>query len=94
MAAHSHAELGLLLALGAAPSSEEVQRLLRPAWRSWKSNPKLATQVLSGLAKERRAALAAQVLGCMRAESVEVNVFHFSAVIAACSRTGEWQLAL
>ncbi|CAE8621626.1 unnamed protein product [Polarella glacialis] len=89
-----HVVLEQLLALGQATSKDEVSEILKAELDSYRRNPKLATAILSGLAKKRRAHLAVHVLSSMMECMVEANAIHHSAAISACSKGGQWQLAL
>lgn len=86
-------ELKLLLAVGPDPGEDEVRDILEKDLSNWK-NPKFATSVFSGLAEHRLPYTAIKLLHAMLACRVDVNVFHLNAAIAACSKAGEWQLAL
>lgn len=70
-----------------------MQNALAPELERWRSTPKPATVVLTALAKRGWLGVAGQVLQEMMKERLEVNVFHFTAVIAACDRKN-WQLSL
>ncbi|CAE8683554.1 unnamed protein product [Polarella glacialis] len=89
-----HVVLEQLLALGQAPSKDEVSEILKLELDSYRRNPKLATVTLSGLAKARRAYLAVQILTSMREGMVEANAIHHNIAISACGKGGQWQLAL
>ncbi|CAJ1350276.1 unnamed protein product [Effrenium voratum] len=82
----------LLLQLGPHPGHDEVRRVLAPEMERWKGNPKPATVVLAALARKGWVQLAGQVLHLMLKEALEVNVFHYSAVISACE--DDWRLSL
>ncbi|CAE8641957.1 unnamed protein product, partial [Polarella glacialis] len=70
--------LAQLLALGPEPARDELLQVLGRALKLWQTEPKLATAILGGLAKNRRANTAQQVLSLMIDFGVEVNVFHYS----------------
>ncbi|CAE8717948.1 unnamed protein product, partial [Polarella glacialis] len=61
---------------------------------AWASNPKQATAVLVGLARDGLAEDALRVLEHMCASRVGVNEVHLGAAVSACSKSSQWQLAL
>ncbi|CAE8720914.1 unnamed protein product, partial [Polarella glacialis] len=70
---------------------EEVyQELVLPELRSWRANPKSANKVLSRSSPD----VASVVLSLMLKGQVQLDVFHFTAVIGACDRSSRWNLAL
>ncbi|CAE8628127.1 unnamed protein product, partial [Polarella glacialis] len=77
-----------------ADSKARIQEVVTQALEAWKQSPKLAMEVLGGLAKHRLADVAVHVLGCMQAQRVQVDVFHFNAALGACSAGSRWQQAL
>lgn len=80
--------------MGESPSQQEVLRIIGAELQSLGREPKLATVALSALARERRPDLAEQLLNCMQARHLCINVFHCSSVIAAHEKLGHWQMAL
>ncbi|CAE8735702.1 unnamed protein product [Polarella glacialis] len=76
------------------PDQDEVSQILSAELVRWRGNPRLATIILSGLAKHRLPLLARSVLISMLASRVEANVFHYNTAISACEKAGHWQLAL
>ncbi|CAE8636222.1 unnamed protein product, partial [Polarella glacialis] len=83
-----------LLGIGQTPSEEEVLEIIDVELDSWGENPRRATRVLSSLARHGLPDVARQVLQLMLARSLEANVFHCNAAIAACAKSRQWQLAL
>ncbi|CAE8600596.1 unnamed protein product [Polarella glacialis] len=83
-----------LLPLGPQATMAELRQSLAPALRAWAKRPKQATQMLTDLAKHELPEIALKVLRCMLHARLEINVFHCSAVMAACEKSGRWQLAL
>ena len=81
-----------LLALGRAPSAKDIKHVLAVVLPSWTKDPRLATVVLGGLARERLPHVAAEVLSCMRAGHVEVNVFTTAPLsrLARKQEIGSW----
>ncbi|CAE8606192.1 unnamed protein product, partial [Polarella glacialis] len=72
-----------------------VHDALRPLLQShWLHDPKLATHCLGGLAKAQRWRLAGAVLQAMKAEGLEVNIFHCNVAVNACERGGAWAASL
>ncbi|CAE8710638.1 unnamed protein product, partial [Polarella glacialis] len=59
----------------------------------WRDNPKLATPVLSGLARHRLPDIAVLVLGLMQGSQVELDMYHYSSAITACEKGQKWQRA-
>ncbi|CAE8593851.1 unnamed protein product, partial [Polarella glacialis] len=87
-------ELARLLELGPGHSKEEVFTALAPELEQWRRNGRLATALLSALARRQQHELACQVLSFMRERRAEVNVYHCTAAISACEKAGKWQMAL
>eukprot|EP00931_Biecheleriopsis_adriatica_P038468 TRINITY_DN22031_c0_g2_i3.p1 TRINITY_DN22031_c0_g2~~TRINITY_DN22031_c0_g2_i3.p1 ORF type:complete len:762 (+),score=97.90 TRINITY_DN22031_c0_g2_i3:76-2361(+) len=83
-----------LLRLENHTALEDLYSLIAPESEKWKQDPRAATRLLSGLAKESRALAAGQILDFMRSRHLEVNIFHYNAALSACQRAGAWQLAL
>ncbi|CAE8687419.1 unnamed protein product, partial [Polarella glacialis] len=83
-----------LLDLGRTPGEDEVFEVLSAELNSWRTNPRRATVILSSLARLRLLHTADNVLTVMLTNSVEANVFHYSAAISACGKGGQWPLAL
>ena len=84
-----------LSSLGHAPTLETVQHVLALLLPAWRGNPKASTAVLSHLGKKKkRGWTSLQVIETMRSNQLEVNVFHYSAAISACEKSGQWQSAL
>eukprot|EP00928_Gymnodinium_smaydae_P064285 TRINITY_DN4766_c0_g1_i1.p1 TRINITY_DN4766_c0_g1~~TRINITY_DN4766_c0_g1_i1.p1 ORF type:complete len:714 (+),score=160.15 TRINITY_DN4766_c0_g1_i1:64-2205(+) len=54
---------------------------------------RLATRILRDLARSSRAGVAIACLRTMRAYRLEVNAFHYSAVISACEKGERWETA-
>lgn len=86
-------QLKQLVQLKPSPGLGEVQRLLGAA-PARSSEPRLATTLLSALAKVQRWDVAVRVLQVMRSCTVETNVFHFSSAVAACEKGKAWHLAV
>ncbi|CAJ1456718.1 unnamed protein product [Effrenium voratum] len=60
---------------------------------AWRRRPQLATRFLQRLRGERLVA-AVDVLRSMGRAEVEVNVFHFTALVSACGASGRWRVGL
>ncbi|CAE7712927.1 unnamed protein product [Symbiodinium sp. CCMP2592] len=82
-----------LVLLDAASTPSQVQKAVHAALTTWRE-PRWATKALSQLKKQKKGAVAAQVLGAMRRLTCETSSFHFNTVISACAESGLWQLAL
>jgi pentatricopeptide repeat domain-containing protein 1 len=82
------------LARAAYHEELKMTSLACSAGRRGPKNPRSATMLPSGLARERLPNIAFQVLNCMQAGHVEANVFHYNAVIKTCEKTGQWLPAL
>ncbi|CAE8642328.1 unnamed protein product [Polarella glacialis] len=86
--------LSQVLALGPQPSAEEVRRLLSPELERWEQNPRLATGILSCLARQGLPDAVRQVFCFMKDNLLEVNVFHCTKTMSSCAQGRHWQLAL
>ncbi|CAJ1354899.1 unnamed protein product [Effrenium voratum] len=80
---HAHREL--------SEDRQEAQR--RNAELAGVQRPQLATRFLQRLRGERLVA-AVDVLRSMGRAEVEVNVFHFTALVSACGASGRWRVGL
>ena len=88
-------EIQSLLECGCGkPTLDGVASLLAPRLSEWAASPQFATKILSEVGKRRRPELAELILTSMSEGRVEVNVFHFSAVISASEKAGAWTSAL
>eukprot|EP00933_Yihiella_yeosuensis_P017810 TRINITY_DN14813_c0_g1_i8.p1 TRINITY_DN14813_c0_g1~~TRINITY_DN14813_c0_g1_i8.p1 ORF type:complete len:129 (-),score=16.40 TRINITY_DN14813_c0_g1_i8:24-410(-) len=79
-----------LLDLGQKPTLAEVQHVLATVFSEWNHNPRLATAVLSSLAKQKRALTSLHVLDAMHKNQLEVNTFHYNSGISACEKGRQW----
>ncbi|CAK9006243.1 Pentatricopeptide repeat-containing protein At2g31400 [Durusdinium trenchii] len=87
---HLDPEVALLSALDEA-TYFDVNRVLQPYVQRLRRDPRRITSVFKGIA---RADVAVKVLDVLRASRLEMNLFHFSALIGACERSGSWELAI
>lgn len=81
----------LILDLPSDASSVELGQALR---HEVSLAPKIWTAVLGILSRCRRWELAVALVQWLRSERVDVNEFHYSAVITACDKAGQWRAAL
>ena len=63
---------------------------LKPQMEQWEANPQFATKTLSELGRMKRFELVERVLECMHLSTLETNVYHYTAVIAAGSKSDSW----
>jgi len=75
-------------------SRGDVERIFANEFEDWQHRPRLATAVLSQLAKERRGRMAWEVLRAMLQHQVETNIYHYGAAIGACEKSADWTLAI
>lgn len=87
-------EVDLLLSCGPSITEQELQRMLSPSLQRWRRRPQEATKVLASLATMRRISIAGDVLTLMQKNLVECNVFHFTAYVGACEKSGQWTWAV
>ena len=75
----------------AALTEEDVRRIIGGELRTW-HDARQATDFLRRWRTARRPDVAITILGLMRKEKLEVNVYHYGAVVSTCG--DRWQLAL
>ncbi|CAJ1330067.1 unnamed protein product [Effrenium voratum] len=76
--------------LGDAASPADVRQILEPVLEEWRQSPRLATAVLSGLARGHLPGLAARLLRAMEAAALRTDVIHYNSVLTSA----QWRQAL
>ncbi|CAJ1445510.1 unnamed protein product, partial [Effrenium voratum] len=73
-----------------AASPADVRQILEPVLEEWRQSPRLATAVLSGLARGHLPGLAACLLRAMEAAALRTDVIHYNSVLTSA----QWRQAL
>ena len=82
---------GALFELKEDASATEVRNILHGDLRRLVSNPRGITSLLKQCTYPE---VALKVLDLLQEERLDVNLFHFSALIGVCERRGNWELAM
>eukprot|EP00434_Breviolum_minutum_P039275 symbB.v1.2.034872.t1/scaffold4340.1/size40954/3 len=84
-----------ILELSPAATQRQVQEILAPELDVLRAEPKLATTLFGQLSKRGKLELALHVFRTLQLVRADTNVFHYGALLSACSRaTAGWQVAM
>eukprot|EP00439_Symbiodinium_sp_Y106_P000728 s3526_g1.t1 len=71
-------------------ASDDLPQLLAPHLGRWQAEPRLATYFLSRLHSDA----AIRLISAMRLGKVEINLFHYNALLSCLEKDGYWSRAL
>lgn len=84
------AALKRILGIG-SPTRQDVKAAISGDLESHVRDPKLATWILSKLARAGRPLVALQLLHVLQEQRLELNVYHASSALTACEKGGLWR---
>eukprot|EP00435_Cladocopium_sp_Y103_P068369 s205_g31.t1 len=86
-----HTALKRILGAGTSPTREDVKGAILGELESHAQDPKLATWMLSKLARAGRPLAALELLDVLQGQRLQLNVYHSSSALTACEKGGLWR---